>query len=172
MSFVLEDGTGLANSTSYASVAEWKSYWTDGGFDFSSYTDPQIQIALMRATRYIEQVYRNRFIGYRTLPTQALSWPRVAAYVNCIVVTGVPTNLKYATSEYAKRALATTAELLPDPADTDATGQIIGATEKTVGPITLKTSYNSVGALSFQSYPAADKWLADLIFSGQGVVRN
>lgn len=168
--FLLEDGTGLSASNSYASVAEWKAYWTDRAFDFSAYTDPNIQAALIKATDYIDTNFRNRFIGYILVETQALAWPRALAYIGCVVQTGVPINLKRATYEYAKRALTTI--LLPDPADTDATGQLIAATEKTVGPITIKNSYASVGALSFHSYPAADKWLTDLMFSGEGVVRN
>lgn len=168
--FVLEDGTGLSGSNSYASVAEWKAYWTDRAFDFSAFTDPNIQVALIKATDYIDTNFRNRFLGSFKVSTQALAWPRLNVYLHCIAQTGVPINVKRATYEYAKRAL--TVELLPDPQDTDATGQVVGISRKKVGPIEIETTYASVGALSFHSYPAADKWLVDLMFSVDGVVRN
>lgn len=174
MSFLVEPGDGTAPlANSYTTVQEFKDYWVDRGFDFSAYTDSQIQVALIRATDYIEQQYRNRFIGYRLLPeTQPLSWPRTCAYVNWVALTGLPVNLKRATSEYAKRALPEDAQLLPEPNDTDATGMIVESGTKKVGPIEITTTYASVGALTSKSYPAADKWLSDLVYNTSGVVRN
>jgi hypothetical protein len=174
MAFTVEPGDGtepLANS--YTTVQEWKNYWVDRGLDFSLYTDPDIEVALIRATDYIETQFRNRFYGYRLLADQPLSWPRTYVYVNCVVIEGVPLQVKRATFEYAKRALPDDADLLPDPADTDATGQAIDKSKVKVGPIEKEITYSSSGAevATLGSYPAADKWLEELMFSGGGVIR-
>lgn len=152
-------------------MAEWKDYWVDAGFDFSAYTDTDIEVALIKATRYIELQYRSRFLGYRLETDQALSFPRVGIYIDCVEQTGVPKYLKYATFEYAKRTLDDDFELMPDPAETDKTGQIIEHQKVQVGPIRKDTTYASVGAETTVRYPAADKWLLDLICSGGGVIR-
>ena len=172
MAFLVEDGTGtVADATSYTTVQEWKDYWVDRGFDFSAYTDTDIEVALIKATAYIELQYRSRFLGYRLLTTQALSFPRVGIYIDCVPQEGVPLYLKYATFEYAKRTLAEDFELLPDPAESDSTGMIIQESKVQVGPIRRDTVYASVGAETTIRYPAADKWLYDFITSYGGVIR-
>ena len=172
MAFVVEDGTGLTTSNSYVSVAEFKAYWAERDFDFSSYSDGAIEVALVKSTDYIELQYRNRFIGCVLVADQALSFPRVGVYVRGIAVEGVPLSLKKAMFEYGKRTLPDDFELLPDPAETDKTGQIIEEAKIKVGPISKDIKYASIGAASSIRYPSADGWLSDLICSGGGVIRN
>lgn len=170
MALVLEDGTGtnpLANS--YASIQEFKDYWVAVGYDFSAYTDPQIAAALVAATRYMEQVYRNDWFGLPLLYDQPLSWPRSDVYVRCVLLEGVPAQVKNATCEYAKRALA--ADLMPDPADTDKTGQQVSRKRVEAGPIKTDVTYGGAGAPLLKRYPGADKWLTDLKESYAGAIR-
>lgn len=171
---VVEDGTGTnPTANSYGSVQEWKDFWTEVGYDFSAYADPDIEVALVRAARYIEVRFRNCFYGWMLEPeTQPLAFPRYGFCLpSGVPVDGVPINLKKAQFEYAKRALPETAELMPDPADTDATGMVIRRKSTEVGPIKKSLEYAGSGARQLQRYPAADKWLEDFMPSGGGVIR-
>jgi hypothetical protein len=171
MAFVVEDGTGtdpLANS--YSSVQEWKDYWVDVGYDFSAYSDPQIRAALVAGTRYLEQLYRNDWYGLPLMYDQPLAWPRDGVYVNCVLLEGIPTQLKNALHELARRALPGT-QLLPDPADTDRTGQQVARKRVKAGPIETDITYGRAGARLMPRYPAVEKWLTDLKASGGGSIR-
>lgn len=79
---VVEDGSGLANSDSYVSVADAVAYATARALAFSDTDDAAASAALRRSTAWIDSTYRTRFTGYRTYRrAQALEWPRVGAYV-------------------------------------------------------------------------------------------
>lgn len=138
MNFVVEDGTGLANSNSYASVAEADNYFDDRGV--VAWTgDPTVkQGALVRATSFIDVTFRLRFTGYRTKRhLQALEWPRTGAYYDNVMPqtppdnypfgvgfglyeyepiepTTIPKELKAATCEAALRELSGAGSLTPD----------------------------------------------------------
>jgi len=74
MSFVVEDGTGKSDATSYVSVTVFRNYWTDRGTTFTE-IDATIQGWLVLATEYIDLYYE--FWGEVTdEDTQALQWPR------------------------------------------------------------------------------------------------
>ena len=82
--FEVEDGTGKADATSYATLAAFRQYWENRGIDYSDggtpgATDTEISIWLNTATSYIDMNYR--FFGARTNDSgattpQALQWPR------------------------------------------------------------------------------------------------
>lgn len=167
MAFTLEDGTGLAGANAYISAAEFDAYWTDRGFDTSALSTAQKQVAIIKATDYIENRYRTRFKGSREFELQALSFPRVRLYdEDGRKVEGLPTKLKQATAEYAKRAL--TAELAPDPT-TDARGQKVTRFKEKIGPLEEETQYSEAGsASSFKPYPAADKLLQEYVTASGG----
>ena len=82
MNFVVEDGTGKSDATSYVSVADYKQYWIDKGLNSSEYSEAQdetIQGYLNQATDYIDSNYD--FIGTPTdADTQALEWPRYVSH--------------------------------------------------------------------------------------------
>lgn len=167
MTFTVEDGTGLNTANSYATVTEFNSYWDLRGFVHSSYTDAQKQVALVKATDYIELRYRVRFIGTREFETQALSFPRLSLYdEDGRKVLGVPKQLKNATIEYAKRAL--TAELVTDPEES---GKVVQRKKEKVGPLEEETEYVLGGhIITYKSYPAADKLLKEYLGAGGGRV--
>jgi len=66
---VVEDGTGLTNSNSYISEADFSTYATDRGVTISG-TPAAL---LIQAMDYIEQQI---FKGYKNTEAQALQWPR------------------------------------------------------------------------------------------------
>jgi hypothetical protein len=78
MAFVVEDGTGLANATSYVSVEDASIYHADrGNTEWDNVADQQI--ALIRATQAVDAKGRLRFVGDKGTSTQALAWPRTDA---------------------------------------------------------------------------------------------
>ncbi len=77
---IVEDGSAKSDSESYATVAQAVAFLKARGLtDFVGSTLPTQESALRKATDYLEQVYRQRWKGYKYTSTQALSWPREAA---------------------------------------------------------------------------------------------
>lgn len=123
MALVVETGTGSATAESYISVADASTYHTNRGNAAwaALASDTVREQSLRKATDYMEQVYRLRWLGYRVTITQALSWPRdevqrldltllnqYSYYENNVV----PTEVKNACAELALKAAS--GELLPD----------------------------------------------------------
>lgn len=109
MAFVVETGAGLSNSNSYASVAAADSYVADrGNADWAALTTIEKQQALIKATDYLEQTYREAWKGYRVTAEQSLSWPRSGVYVDGFPVAAniVPNSVINACIEMAIRASA------------------------------------------------------------------
>lgn len=88
--FVYEDGTGLSNANSLASVQDFKDYYSLRNVNISTLTDTQIEGFLVLGTDYIVQKYD--FKGTKLKDTQSLPFPRV---VNNETI--FPINVKYAT---------------------------------------------------------------------------
>jgi len=83
LSVIVENGSGLSNSTTYVSVQEFRDYWTQRGIDYSStlYADSTIGIWLNEATDYADQYYcYNGIKRIKTEATQALEVPRDSWY--------------------------------------------------------------------------------------------
>jgi hypothetical protein len=168
MAFVVEDGTGLSTSNSYQSVAGADAYFADrGDVVWVALTNAQKQAALVRATSYVDAVFR--FIGARGDTEQALQWPRVSAYdEDGYVIEGIPTCLKSACSEYALRSAS--AELAPD-LEYAASGTL--TMEKTiVGPVTEEKRYSGVSATAIRQYPLADALISAITLPKGTVFRG
>lgn len=167
MAFVVEDGSGLPDSTAYISVAAFQSYHTDRGNDFSLYSVAQIQQAIIRATDYIDRRNRGKFVGIRTLETQAREWPRVDAYYfDGRVAIGIVSEIREATAEYALRGLGES--LAPDPVY-DERNQVVTGVDVVVGPLRESIQYASSGAVQpvlFRDYPEVDALFAELVEAG------
>lgn len=129
MAFVVEDGTGLANSNSYVTVQEYRDYYTDRGIDKSSETDVQIEGYLVQSTEFIDLMYT--FCGEKLVSTQALEFPRVIDEVDV----GVPTRVKYATIIMGDTVSTTTGSIYTDP------NQNIKQNKEKVGPIETDITY-------------------------------
>lgn len=165
MSFVAENGTGLANANSFVTQEAADAYFEDRANTIwaAAGDDPKLA-ALVRATDYIN----NRFVfkGSKFVDTQALEFPRT--YIG-IAGAQMPEKLKRATYEYALRAL--NAALAPDPVMDDRGLLVQSKTEK-VGPLEESTTYKDGGQLQiFRAYPEADMLLRDLVMKSNRVVR-
>lgn len=154
MSFLVEDGTGLSASNSYASVAEYKAYCTDRGMSFAGVSDATIQQNLVKSTDYIDQRFGDQFVEEPETAEQALEWPRDGVWLD----EGLPIKLKYATIEYAFRVQTSPLWNVPT---VNTTGVVSQETKK-VGPIEKSVSYSS-SASTIAAYPPADKYLRSLL---------
>lgn len=148
MAFVVEDGTGLANATSYVDVAFVRAFELDRGrTGLAAVPDQVVQALLIRATDYAEARWRALFKGAVASTAQALSWPRTdATDESNRSLTGVPNILQRAIAELAERAEGLD-RLISDPpppyrvtmsdgsGSTMTTGDVQSQTDK-VGPIT------------------------------------
>jgi hypothetical protein len=174
---VVEDGTGLANANSYASLTFANDYHRlRDNVIWINAADHHKVGALIRATDYVDR--RWRFVGSLFNATQALAWPRLEAFDadGNDQSEKVPGVVQEATAEYALRALSTasvldsTALLLPDPARDD--GFVVGKREK-VGPIEEETRFSERIRRPIKSYPNADRLLiaSGLVLPVGGSVR-
>lgn len=168
MAFVVETGTGLANSNAYTSVSAFKSYHDDRGNSYSGYTDSQIEKAIVCASDYLD--IRFTFIGYRRNVSQSMEWPRYQAfYRDGRLANGVPVEIAEACAEYALRALA--APLAPDPV-ADTSGRMVISETNQVGPISTSKQFSRDGSPAmFKPYPTVDSRLREIVITGQHVMR-
>lgn len=75
MTLVTTPGDPTADS--FASLVEATAYFTARGETAWTGTDDVKEIALRRGTTYLENQYRDRWVGINSFQTQRLSWPRV-----------------------------------------------------------------------------------------------
>lgn len=78
MTLIVEDGTGTNPAAhSYVSLSEADAYFvaTDRT-DWAAFNDTVREAALRAGTRFLENSYRGRWVGYRVRELQALAWPR------------------------------------------------------------------------------------------------
>jgi hypothetical protein len=71
---------GGTNSDSYATLEEADEYFLARGLTTWGGTNDVKESALRRATAYLDNAYRGKWIGIATTQTQALAWPRVDGY--------------------------------------------------------------------------------------------
>lgn len=175
MAFVVETGVGLSNANAYISVEFADTYHSERGHSAWVGDAATKQIAIIRATDFIDKRFGRRFRGTRMQKEQALEWPRLAAYDDDqFTFTGIdviPRKLQQACAEYALRALSSV--LIPDPTSTPV-GSITGKREK-VGPIEEETRYSFttsrasvselVSTTNIPEFPEADLLLQELLKS-------
>jgi hypothetical protein len=151
MSLITEDGTGLANAESYASVADATAYHAArGNAAWAAASLGNQEIALRQATDYLERRYVYR--GTRKTIVQALLWPRVGVYVDYINLTWPVTKLTQATCELALRALS-------GPLVNDQTAPNVK--REKIGPLETEYFGNSMNGQTF--FTTVDDLLAPLI---------
>lgn len=116
MTLIVEDGTGLSDAESYASVTYADTYhYNRGNTDWSGFSTAAKEQLLRKATDYMLQKYRGELKGTRVSDSQALDEPRDGVYIdNNVLVSNsiVPKEFKNATCELALRS--NDGELLED----------------------------------------------------------
>lgn len=135
MSLILEDGSGKTNSQTYVLGADVTAYATLYGLTPSVVTDADI----MKAMRYIEGGYYERWIGLKKTEEQALSWPRAYAVRRdgwSVEETEIPKELKDAVCALAIRTSGGD-NLLADLTRSDS------VLEEQIGPIRVKYANNA-----------------------------
>jgi len=171
MAFVPEDGTGLTNSNSYASVAAFAAYWIERGKDLSQYLQDQKETALVQGTDHIEVFFGPKLYGFKETSEQALEFPRIYLYDSLgKLITGVPVKVTYALFEYAYLILTTNKPLAPNP-EVDVSGLQVSATFKKVGPIEKRVTFTGDKRVTLPPYPKADAYLKDFVCSMSGSYR-
>lgn len=117
---IVETGISVVGAQSYVSVEEADAYHAAHG-NTSTWAAAGLigkEVALRKATAYIDGYYGGRYKGYRTYPlTQNLLWPRAEVIEFpedgvSLPSTSIPTRLKDAVCEAALRAVSGT--LAPD----------------------------------------------------------
>jgi hypothetical protein len=154
MTLVVEDGSGLSNAESYASVAEADARHSAlGNTSWGDIVDKEV--ALRLATDYMLSTYRLRWRGFRTTSTQALDWPRsqvekpdaVGAYgpwPSYYDDNEIPNEIKQACIDLALKTAS--GDLAPD----------LEPTEKRIkiGPIEIDQDVNSTPVTVFRAIEA------------------
>ena len=156
---IVENGTGLTNANSYASVAEFKTYATDRGLTESlALSDAVIESSLIKASDYLEANYYDAWKGTPTNIGQSLAWPRDGVYIDGVLLADnvIPQKLKNANIELAIRAGAGS-ELLPDE------GQRVKREKVDVLEVEYNENYSAE-----PKYPLISRMLAPFLESNQG----
>ena len=156
MAFIVEDGTGLADSNSYASVQEYRDYAELRNIDVTSELDATIQGYLVRATDYLDLTYE--YLGEKLTETQMLEFPRLVDNVNI----ELPIRIKNATIEMALEQ-SSGATIFKN------TTKNITALRNKVGSVETETKYDttvSLYATAGDTYPVADKLVKPYTTSG------
>ncbi|RZL39231.1 MAG: hypothetical protein EOP35_04130 [Rubrivivax sp.] len=159
MAITTEDGTGLANAETYASVATADTYHAArNGTSWAALSTAAKEAALRLATEWLGQRYLGRWQGVRVKTTQALEWPRSDVCVDGIglVYSTLPVQLVRATCELALKSLTTTLTA-------DETAQV---TSEQVGPIAVTYA---AGARQQTRFAAVEALIRPLLKAGGGI---
>jgi hypothetical protein len=165
MALIVEDGNGLINAEAYCSEAYADNYHDKrGNTAWASIANKEA--ALIKATDYMEQVYRTRWNGLRKTTTQALSWPRLwapntdsnDALLTYYSSTIVPTLISNACAELALKTA--NGELLAD--------QEQAVISESVGPISVTYDKSSTQR---KRYVAIDSLLAPLLMTSSNAMK-
>lgn len=152
--FEVEDGSGIADATSYVSENDADAYaegvnntaWAAG-------TSANKEAALVRASTAIDARYGASFPGYRAHGReQGLEWPRAAAYDAAgwlIADDIVPVEVVKATIEAAFRELANPGSMMPDLARGGAIQSVTAGSVSVTwsGNAAAKTAYTLIDGI-------------------------
>lgn len=164
MAFTLQNADGTVEAANaYTDPATVRAYWLDRGVDLSARTDAELQVAIVKASEYLDARYN--WTGYQLYRLQGTQWPRggVTSFLR-----GLPPALITATCMMANRALSGV-PLMPDPVF-NPSGNVVIESTKEVGPIKVQTKYSEATTVSkaLPAYPEVTLALqsAGLIGSG------
>lgn len=144
MALVVEDGTGLSNAESYASVAEGDSYWDlrGGSSSWDSASTSEKEAALRYATEWVDVNFTFKSAIYST--SQSLNFPRTTFYdTEGREITGIPTKLKNAVCEVA------VVHLDDKLNSSDERGSLIVSEKVGSSSVTYNKAYNKNASLTY-----------------------
>ena len=169
ITLVVEDGTGLDNANSYATDAEFKTYFKDRGIEIDFDTS-RIIAGLIEATIYVDLRWGRRFKATPLVDEQALEFPRNKLRDRYgKLVEGLPADIKNATILYAKEWLEGT--LYPTPPSGNS--KDLKKKKTVVGPITTEVEYQGTATAStYLSFPLADRLCKLYTNAAGGTARN
>lgn len=157
MSLIVEDGTGLPDAESYASVAAADTYHASrGNAQWGTLPDERKEQLLRAATDYMA-VYAASWSGTRQTAAQALDWPRdgAEAFGYDVPAGTVPAQVANACAVLALKAAA--GALQPDPGQAKKR-QKVGA---------LEVEYQDYSTAT-KRYSSVDSILAPFFGAGGG----
>lgn len=165
MALIVEDGSGVANATTYGTLQGAKDYATARGLTLSD--DATITAQLIKAMDYLNSLI---FVGNAVSDTQALPWPRNNVFY--------PSGASYPSNTIPSQLIAAQyqlvieqfdgVELLPSVDWHSQGGFII---EDKVDVLTTKFS-ERIGTTSQPSMPKVDALLSSLIGASSGRLRT
>ena len=181
MAFTVEDGNGLPDANAYVDVAFADEYFADrGNTDWAAATDPNKQVAIVKATDYIDKAFGPRFLGQKAFVSypadetvdQALEFPRyqptvfvgdpsyyvgaVYTFPNPSYVAPSPPEKPVAIPKALKKACCEYAlrallnGKLLQDPTVDATGQALQTKTENVGPIQTTYVYFNSGGIQIK----------------------
>jgi len=171
MSLEVETGSGSSIAESYLSEADADTYHSNfGNTAWAALASADKEIALRKATRYIDAKFSGDWYGKRTNSSQALDWPR--AYVRdndgyYLNSNAMPNDLKNATAILA--LLASTEDIY---ANIDANEGAMTVDEIVVGPIKINQHFAEGQSSAFKVYRLADDLLAQFVSPGGSLDRG
>lgn len=165
MSLVVENGSGLSDAESYASVSDSTAYHSAlGNTSWAVLSSTLQEQALRRATIYLVGKYRLRWAGSRMTTSQSLDWPR-----SLVPVADTPYKSYYPNNVVPKEVVDACCSMAIRAADGELlSDQSQRAASVTVGPIS--TSFEPGSTVATQ-YPEIDALLRPLLKSGGGQIR-
>jgi len=169
--FIVENGTGLFNANSYATVAEADQYlentgrkagaWADGG-------NGGKQAALVTAFVYMFARWSDKWIGIAAYEDMSADWPRREAtkksgyYYDS---TEIPREVKEAQIEYAY-IHTNGGGLILNPEYDASNRPVIEKTEKVDVLLETTKFSDKISPATFRTYPMADNMLKNLVTGG------
>jgi hypothetical protein len=166
MAIIVEDGLGRPDAVSYATVTQADAYHAArNNTAWAGLTEGAKEAALIKATDYLVQSYRTRWIGVRARLEQSLDWPRIEADRESsaqgpryYLENEVPLEVANATIELALRA--SSGELVADYTQP--------VKSETVGPIRVEydTAFRPL-----TTFPVIERMLAHLVKGGSHQIR-
>lgn len=158
MALLIEDGSGVENAASYATVSEARLYASARGITLSV-VDADVEVLLTKALDYVES-FRDRFKGDKLNGTGYLQWPRLNVDLDGFAVESdeIPLELVNAQIQAAIEYLTV------DPLGTVSTAAV---RREKVGPLEVEYAVAS-GDLAFVNMPKVDALLTPLLSVGGG----
>ena len=167
VTIVTEDGTGLANATTYCSLTESETFFENTGrkAEWKTYSRDERAAALNAGAQYMDDVYGNRYLGdiqESTALTQALLWPRENVYSprdgSLLPASPIPKNIHRANAEFGLEYLRQGGSLYP--ATVQDGRAVKRALVRVEGAVTKETEYDGgVSAPTNRKFPRALKAL-------------